>query len=64
MDQIKTSTESQTNTTIANMSKKKKIGFLSAMMFVIGSSIGAGIFLKNDEVMTNTHNSIVYAILA
>lgn len=52
------------NQPISQMSNKKKIGFLSAIMFVIGSSIGAGIFLKNGEVMTNTHYSIVLSLFA
>lgn len=60
---IKTQTQNK-NQPINQMSTKKKIGFLSAIMFVIGSSIGAGIFLKNDEVMTNTHYSIVFSIIA
>ena len=55
---------SKKNQPISQMSTKKKIGFLSAIMFVIGSSIGAGIFLKNGEVMTNTHYSIVFSVFA
>jgi hypothetical protein len=30
-----------------HVSKKKKIGFISSIMLVIGSSVGAGIFIKN-----------------
>jgi hypothetical protein len=43
---------------------KKKIGFVSAILLVIGSSIGAGIFIKNHEILNNVHGSIFYAILA
>jgi hypothetical protein len=43
---------------------KKKIGFFSAIMLVIGSSIGAGIFIKNHEIMDNVHGAILYAIMA
>jgi hypothetical protein len=35
------------NKTIKNAPTKNKIGFISAILFVIGSSIGAGIFIKN-----------------
>jgi hypothetical protein len=58
------SKQKQKAQSLKQMSKKKKIGFLSAIMFVVGSSIGAGIFLKNGEIMTNTHYSIVFAVLA
>ena len=39
--------------------KVKKISFFSAIMLVIGSSIGAGIFLKNGEILRNVQGSIV-----
>jgi hypothetical protein len=32
---------------ISNKMTKKKIGFFSSIMLVIGSSVGAGIFIKN-----------------
>jgi hypothetical protein len=41
---------------------KKKIGFVSAISLVIGSSIGAGIFIKNHEILNNVHGSILLAI--
>jgi amino acid transporter len=41
---------------------KKKISFLSAILFVTGSSIGAGIFLKDGEIIKYAHGSIVLAI--
>ncbi|MDE6477090.1 MAG: hypothetical protein K2L48_02750 [Mycoplasmoidaceae bacterium] len=40
------------------ISKKQKINFISAILIVIGSSIGAGIFLKNSEVLGNTQGNI------
>jgi hypothetical protein len=42
---------------------KKKIGFVSAIALVVGSSIGAGIFIKNHEILNNVHGSILLAIL-
>ncbi len=44
--------------------KKQKINFISAILIVIGSSIGAGIFLKNSEVLGNTQGSIWMAMIA
>jgi hypothetical protein len=46
------------------VSKKKSIGFVSAISLVIGSSIGAGIFIKNHEILNNVHGSVALAILA
>ncbi|GHU32561.1 hypothetical protein FACS1894166_06160 [Bacilli bacterium] len=43
---------------------KKKIGFVSAVLLVIGSSIGSGIFIKNHEMLNNVHGAIFYVILA
>jgi hypothetical protein len=43
---------------------KKKIGFVSAISLVIGSSIGAGIFIKNHEILNNVHGSIFLALLS
>jgi hypothetical protein len=42
---------------------KKKIGFVSAISLVIGSSIGAGIFIKNHEILNNVHGSILLAVM-
>jgi amino acid transporter len=42
---------------------KKKIGFVSAISLVIGSSIGAGIFIKNHEILNNVHGSILLAVV-
>lgn len=47
---------------LANAPLKKKIGFFSAMMVVVGSSVGAGIFFKAGSVMSNSQNSIVFAM--
>lgn len=43
---------------------KKKISFASAILLVIGSSIGAGIFLKNGEVLGNVNGSLVLALVS
>ena len=47
---------------LANAPLKKKIGFFSAMMVVVGSSVGAGIFFKAGNVLGNSQNSIIFAI--
>ncbi len=44
--------------------KKKKITFFSAVLLVIGSSIGAGIFLKNGEVLGNVQQSTILALIS
>ncbi|MCQ2957124.1 MAG: hypothetical protein MJ233_04865 [Mycoplasmoidaceae bacterium] len=44
--------------------KKKKITFFSAILLVIGSSIGAGIFLKNGEVLGNVQQSTILALVS
>ena len=44
--------------------KNKKIGFFSAILLVIGSTIGAGVFLKNGEVLSNVGGSYVLTIIA
>jgi hypothetical protein len=41
---------------------KKKISFFSAMLVVVGSSVGAGIFLKSKSVLDGSHGSLVLAI--
>jgi hypothetical protein len=46
------------------VSKKKSIGFVSAISLVVGSSIGAGIFIKNHEILNNVHGSVGLAIIA
>lgn len=47
-----------------SVTKSQKISFISAVLIVIGSSIGAGIFLKNDEILGNTQGCIWMAIIA
>ncbi len=49
---------------LANAPLKKKIGFFSAMMIVVGSCIGAGIFFKANTVLENSGNSVVLAMFA
>lgn len=54
----------QANEGLANAPLKNKIGFFSAMMIVVGSCVGAGIFFKAGGVLTNSANSIVFAMFA
>ena len=44
--------------------KNKKIGFFSAILLVIGSSIGAGVFLKNGEILSNVGGSYLLTIIS
>ena len=50
--------------TIASQSTSKKIGFFSAMLIAMGSSIGAGIFFKAKGVLESSQGSFVFAIMA
>ncbi len=43
---------------------KKKIGFLSAIVLVISSCIGAGIFFKSGTILNNVHQNLALAISA
>ncbi|TPR54730.1 APC family permease [Metamycoplasma neophronis] len=43
---------------------QKKISFTSAILMVMGSSIGAGIFFKSDQVLEYSHASLILAIFA
>lgn len=47
---------------IADAPVGKKIGFFSAMMVVVGSSVGAGIFFKQGTVMANSFGSQIFSI--
>jgi amino acid transporter len=42
----------------SQVKKQQKIGFLSVVLLVIGSTLGAGIFFKNKEVMNNNHGNV------
>ncbi|MGL4768858.1 MAG: APC family permease [Mycoplasmoidaceae bacterium] len=48
---------------ISHTPKKNKISFFSATTIVAGSTIGAGIFLKSESVLTGSWHSLVLAIL-
>lgn len=50
--------------TIVTQPTSKKIGFFSTILLVIGSSIGAGIFLKNGEVLGNVQGSFILSIVS
>ena len=43
---------------------KKKIGFFSSIIMVICSSVGAGIFVKNREILSDVHGAVIFAVLA
>ncbi|EFF41586.1 APC family permease [Mycoplasmopsis alligatoris] len=47
---------------IQTPSTKKKISFFSAMLIVMGGSIGAGIFFKSGTVLGNSQSSLILAI--
>ncbi|QJR43934.1 APC family permease [Mycoplasma miroungirhinis] len=44
--------------------KKKKISFFSAILIVIGGSVGAGIFLRSSSVLKESGGNIFWAIFA
>lgn len=43
---------------------KKKISFISAIFLVLGSTIGAGIFLKNGEILGNVGESLILTLIS
>lgn len=45
-------------------SKQRKISFFSAMLIVIGGSVGAGIFFKSGGVLGNAQSSLILAIIS
>ena len=47
---------------LAQASTQKKISFFSAILVVMGSSIGAGIFFKSKTVLDSSQSSLVLAI--
>lgn len=54
----------QEEKSIASQPTSKKIGFFSAMLIAMGSSIGAGIFFKAQAVLNYSHGSFIFAILS
>ncbi len=50
--------------TFAAAPTSKKIGFFSAMLIVMGSSIGAGIFFKAEGVLKDSQGNLIFAIFA
>lgn len=53
----------QNETKITN-SPSKRIGYFAALLIVMGSSIGSGIFFKSGSVMENVQNSIILSLLS
>ncbi|MGL4616691.1 MAG: APC family permease [Mycoplasmoidaceae bacterium] len=49
---------------ISEVSTSKKISFFSAMLVVVGSSVGAGIFLRSASVLNHAQGSLPLAILS
>ncbi|MGL5246507.1 MAG: APC family permease [Mycoplasmoidaceae bacterium] len=49
---------------ISEASTSKKISFFSAMLVVVGSSVGAGIFLRSASVLDHAQGSLPLAILS
>ncbi|MDE7099778.1 MAG: APC family permease, partial [Malacoplasma sp.] len=49
-------------TDFASAPTMKKIGFFSAMLVVVGSSVGAGIFFKAGAVLNESQGSIIFAM--
>lgn len=58
----KKSKEAKETKSLADASTQKKISFFSAILVVMGSSIGAGIFFKSGSVLQNSQGSLVLAI--
>ncbi|MDE7433851.1 MAG: hypothetical protein K2M43_01800, partial [Mycoplasmoidaceae bacterium] len=59
-----TNTKNKNSIKTQPVSTKRKLSLISAILIVIGSSIGAGIFLKNDDVLKNTQGNIYLALVA
>ncbi|MBN0919143.1 APC family permease [[Mycoplasma] gypis] len=49
---------------VVTSDKKKKITFFSAILIVIGSSVGAGIFLRSSGVLEESQGNIFWSIFA
>lgn len=54
--------QNKSEKSLANAPAKKKIGFISAIMIVIGSSVGAGIFFKSSTVLQDSGSNLYWAI--
>lgn len=52
------------NQTHVTPSKTKRIGYFAALLLVMGSSIGSGIFFKSGSVMSNVDNSIILSLFS
>lgn len=48
---------------VVTSSPKKKIGFFSAILIVMGSAIGVGVFLRSKNVLQNSANNVVWALI-
>lgn len=54
--------QKKTENGISQSSNQKKIPFFSAILVVMGSSIGAGIFFKSKSVLENSQSSLILAV--
>ena len=48
---------------VVTPSAPKKIGFFSAILIVLGGSIGAGIFLRSESVLEKSGGNLIWAII-
>lgn len=64
MDKMKKEKKSFSNKKPVLNEKEKKISFFSAILLVIGSTIGAGIFVKNEEIIGNNSGSLIFVIIS
>jgi hypothetical protein len=46
-----------------NSTLKKKIGFLSGVIFVVGSTIGSGMFVKNKSLLEYNNGDLVSILI-
>lgn len=64
MDKMKKEKKSFSNKKPVLNEKEKKISFFSAILLVIGSTIGAGIFVKNEEIIGNNSGILIFVIIS
>jgi amino acid transporter len=47
---------------IKNKTTKEKLSFFAVMLITVGSCIGAGIFFKNQSILSNTGSIIMTVV--
>ncbi|GAA5414581.1 APC family permease [Ureaplasma ceti] len=63
MKKIKSQRMTNANEVQVTTSTPKKIGYFAALLMVMGSSIGSGIFFKSSVVMGNEQNNIIMSLI-